>query len=122
MSRLEELGGEEYLTFNPGVLLGGTTVAFDSLHSRGTAFGKTNVIAETAVVAGDLRTISLEQRERARMRMRAIVARHLPGTSATIEFVDSYPPMGPSQANYDLLARLDEVSRDLGFGPVEAVV
>lgn len=117
----EELGGEEYLTFNPGVLLGGTTVEFDPMLSRGTAFGKTNVIAETAVVAGDLRTISPEQRERAKGRMRDIVDRHLPGTSATIEFVDSYPPMAPSQTNYDLLSVLDEVSRDLGFGTVEAV-
>ena len=117
----EELGGEQYLTFNPGVVLGGTSVDLDTMQSRGTAFGKTNVIAESAVVMGDLRTISLDQRERAKERMRAIVDRHLPHTMAAITFRDSYPPMAPTDANYALLLRLDEVSRDLGFGPVEAV-
>ncbi len=117
----EQLRGEEYLTFNPGVILGGTAVEFDAMHSRGSAFGKTNVIAETATVAGDLRTISVEQRERAKERMRAIVAQHLPHTSAEIEFEDTYPAMSPTPANYALLEQLDRVSRALGFGPIEAV-
>jgi glutamate carboxypeptidase len=117
----EEMVGEQYLTFNPGVALGGTTVDFDAMQGRGTGFGKTNVIAGTAVAAGDLRTVSIAQRERAKARMRAIVAQSLPGTTATIEFEDSSPPMDPRPANYALLERLLQVSRDLGFGPVEAV-
>ena len=117
----EELVGEEYLTFNPGVALGGTTVDFDQMRGRGTAFGKINIIAETAVAAGDLRTVSVEQRERTKQRMRAIAARGLPGTSATLDFEDSSPPMAPTPANYALLARLQEVARDLDQGPVEAV-
>jgi glutamate carboxypeptidase len=116
-----ELAGEEYLTFNPGVAMGGTTVDFDQMLGRGTAFGKANIIAETAVAAGDLRTVSVEQRERIKDRMRAIVAHSLPGASATLEFEDSSPPMSPKPANYALLARLQEVARDLGQGPVEAV-
>lgn len=117
----EELRGEAYLTFNPGVILGGTAVEFDAMRSRGTAFGKTNVIAEHAMVAGDLRFISEEQRERAKTRMRSIVARHLPRTTAEIAFEDSYPAMAPTPANFALLQQLDQVSRDLGFGPVAAV-
>ena len=117
----EELKGEQYLTFNPGLILGGTSVDFDNMQSRGTAFGKTNVIAEHALVAGDVRTISFEQRERAKERMREIVDRHLPHTSAEIKFRDSYPPMAPTESNYELLAVLDRVSRDLGFGPIEPV-
>ena len=58
----EELQGEEYLTFNPGIILGGTTVDYDMALSQGKSFGKTNVIAQTAVVAGDLRFISEVQR------------------------------------------------------------
>lgn len=116
-----DLANERYLTFNPGVVLGGTAVAFEAEQSRGEAFGKTNVIAERALAAGDLRTISREQRERAKGRMRGIVADHLPGASATIEFRDSYPPMAPTDGNRRLLALLDEASRDLGFGPVAAV-
>jgi glutamate carboxypeptidase len=116
-----ELAGEEYLTFNPGVALGGTTVHFDPTQGRGDAFGKTNVIAETAVAAGDLRTVSVAQLERAKERMRAIVARSLPGTSAVIDFEDSSPPMDPKPANHALLERLNRVSLDLGMGAVEAV-
>ena len=117
----QELAGEEYLTFNAGVTLGGTTVDFDPMQGRGTAFGKTNVIPETAVATGDLRTVSIAQRERTKARMQAIVAQSLPGTTATIEFEDSSPPMDPKPANYALLERLQQVSRDLGFGAVEAV-
>jgi len=116
-----ELAGERHLTFNPGAIVGGTEVAFDPGPARGTAFGKNNVIAERAIVAGDLRTISPEQLASAKQRMAAIAAEHLPHTSATLTFDDSYPPMPPSEGNLRLLALLDEVSRDLGHGPVTAV-
>ncbi len=117
----EELRGEQYLTFNPGIILGGTAVEYDAPENRGTAFGKTNVIAERTVVAGDLRTISAEQAKRAKERMRALVERNLPHTSATIRFRDSYPSMPPTEGNYAVLAELDRVSRDLGHGPVGEV-
>ena len=115
----EEVRGEEYLTFNPGNLLGGTFVDYNSLKSSGTAFGKTNVVAQTAVVHGGLRFISEEQKENARAKMRAIVADHLPSTNATITFTDSYPAMGPTEENKALLKQLSEVSEALGFGEVE---
>ena len=111
--------GEEFLTFNPGVLLGGTFVDFDSMNSKGTAFGKSNVVAQTAVVKGGLRFISEEQKENARAKMREIVANNLPHTSAKISFIDSYPAMGPSDGNKALLATLSKVSVDLGYGKVE---
>jgi glutamate carboxypeptidase len=114
----EELRGEQYLTFNPGVILGGTEVTFDAAEGRGTAFGKTNVVAERAIAAGDIRTISAEQLERTRERMRAIVARHLPRTSAEISFTDGYPAMPPTPENEALLRQYDEISRALGHNPV----
>ena len=117
----EELRGDQFLTFSPGIILGGTTSEYDVVQSRGTAFGKTNVIPETVVVAGDLRFISEQQRESAKDRMRAIVARNLPLTSATISFQDSYPAMAPTPGNYALLEQLNQVSQELGFGPVAAV-
>ena len=116
----DRLRGEQYLTFNPGIVAGGTEIEFDG-DARATAFGKTNIIAEHALAAGDLRTISLAQRDSAKARMRAIVAASQPHASSEIRFRDSYPPMSPTDANYALLARLSEVSRDLGFGVVEAV-
>jgi glutamate carboxypeptidase len=116
----DRLAGEPLLTFNPGVLLGGTTVDFDTVQSRGTAFGKTNVVAEHAVVTGDLRTISNEQRERTKSTMREIVAASLPHTSSTIAFHDSYPPMAPTSGNRAMLAKLDSISRALNTGEVRA--
>jgi glutamate carboxypeptidase len=116
----DSLRGEQYLTANPGVTLGGTTVSFDPQEARGTAFGKTNVIAESTVVSGDLRALSLAQRERAKERMQRIVAAHLPHTGATLEFADSYPPLALSEGNQRLLQIFDRVSRDLGYGPVGA--
>ncbi len=115
-----EVRGEEYLTFNPGVILGGTTVSFDEALSRGTAFGKSNVVSQTAVVDGGLRFISEEQKEIAREKMRAIVKDNLPQTSATITFTDSYPSMPPTEGNHNLLKVLNQVSLDLGQGGVEA--
>lgn len=115
-----QLRGEQYLTFNPGLVVGGTEIDYDG-DARGTAYGKTNIIAEHALATGDLRALSLEQRERAKAQMRAIVAASYPRASAEIEFRDSYPPMSPTDANYALLARYSEVSRDLGFGVVDPV-
>lgn len=112
---------EPHLTFNPGVILGGTETAFDAPSAKGTAFGKTNVIAGKALVTGDLRTLTTEQFDRATARMKAIVAESLPHTSASITFEEGYPPLSPSEGNSKLLALYDQVSRDLGLGPVEAV-
>lgn len=116
----EEVRGEEYLTFNPGNLLGGTFVDYAPLKSSGSAYGKTNVVAQTAVVHGGLRFISEEQKENARAKMRVIVANHLPSTKATITFTDSYPAMGPTEENKALLKQLSDVSEALGFGEVAA--
>lgn len=115
-----EVKGEELLTFNPGVILGGTQVDYDPGKSKGTAFGKTNVVASELVVYGGLRFISEEQKENARNKMREIVQNNLPGTSATINFSDSYPAMQPTEGNMNLLKTLDQVSEDLGYGKVEA--
>lgn len=116
-----KLAGERYLTFNPGVALGGTAVALDAPQNQGTAAGKTNVVAKQMVVQGDLRTISPAQLEAAKAAMRAVVAQPLPHTSSELELDDGYPPMAPTDGNARLLALYDRASRDLGFGPMVAV-
>lgn len=117
----EKMAGEAHLTFNPGTFVGGTSVEFDGVQARGSAFGKTNVIAEHAVVAGDLRTLSAEQLARARKTMETIVAASLPHTESTIRFDEGYPPMAPTPGNAKLLALYSRASEDLGFGAVTAV-
>ena len=117
----EQIRGPRYLTLNPGMILGGTDVTIDSAQSRGTAYGKTNVVANTAIVRGDLRYISAEQLEEARSKMRGIVGgQNLPATSARITFNEGYPAMPPTEGNMAVLKVLDQVSRDMGAGPVKA--
>jgi glutamate carboxypeptidase len=117
----EALVGQEYLTFGPGIIVGGTDVVYDTLNTRGTAGGKTNIVPRSATVHGDLRALTQGQKDSARAVMRSIVeSGNLPQTSARIRFGDSYPPMSPRAENYALLAEYDEISRALGYGPVEA--
>lgn len=115
-----DVKGEDLLTFNPGTLLGGTFVNFDSASSKGDVFGKTNVVAQTAMVKGGLRFISEEQKERARAKMTEIVSNNLPKTSAKVTFTDSYPAMKPTEGNTELLNILNDVSLDLDQGEVLA--
>ncbi len=107
---------EPNLTYNVGVVAGGTPATIDEAGFRAAASGKTNIVAETAIARGDIRTLSAEQEQRVRAAMQAIVARHLPRTGATLTFAeDGYPPMAPTEGNRALLARLNQVNRDLGL-------
>jgi glutamate carboxypeptidase len=112
---------EPNLTFNPGLILGGTSVQYDEPNAKGTAAGKDNIVAEHAVASGDLRALTPEQYDRAKRTMQEVVAQSLPRTSATLTFDDGYPPLAPSDANRALLALYDRASRDLGTGAVVAV-
>ncbi len=89
----ERLVGEPGLTFNPGIIAGGGDLSVDTSGSTYQVSGKTNIIAPTTEVKGDLRFFTEAQKERARGVMREIVAKNLPGTSARITFEDSYPAM-----------------------------
>lgn len=116
-----QLGGEQYLTFNSAIIVGGTDVAYDTVAISGSAASKLNIIPQRAVAHGDLRFISDEQLQRTRQRMRDIVAQHLKGTDAEVVFRDEYPAMSPTPGNARLLAVYDSGSRALGFGPVAAL-
>ena len=112
---------EPNLTYNVGVIAGGTPSEIDPAGFRVTASGKTNIVAETAVARGDLRTLTPEQDARVRERMTGIVDEHLPRTTAELQFApDGYPPMAPTPGNIALLERLNGVNRDLGLPTMEA--
>ena len=116
------LSKEENLTINPGVILGGNKISYDTITNTGNTFGKNNIVSQDVIVKGDLRTISMQQLKKARKTMVDIVAENYPGTSASIEFGDGgYPPMTLTEGNKKLLSYYSQVSIDLGFGPETAV-
>jgi glutamate carboxypeptidase len=113
----EQLGNEQYLTFNPGLIVGGSDIQVDPQDARGTALGKTNIISPAAHVTGDLRFLSDGQKDSARQKMRAIVAASLPGTHSTIRLSDGLPAMPPTAGNLRLVGVISQVTTDLGLGP-----
>jgi glutamate carboxypeptidase len=110
---------EDGLTYSVGLILGGATAQLNQDQTGGTATGKDNVVAATALAVGDLRTLSNGQTERVQKKMRAIVEQHLPRTSATITFEDSYPAMAISPASQQLFHDWSQASEALGLGPVQ---
>lgn len=114
-----ELSKEQYLTFNPGLILGGTDSVYEKNNSRGKAAGKENVIAKTAMATGDLRYISSTQKLEVEKRIQAIVNQHLAKTTASISFQDGIPAMPPTANNLELLNKYSQVSSDLGFGEIK---
>jgi glutamate carboxypeptidase len=117
----EKLAGQPHLTFNPGLIVGGTQADVDNPQARGTAFGQTNVVADLAMVNGDIRTLSKDQLENDERMMKDIVAASLPHTTATITFDEGYPPLAPTDGNRKLFEMYNQASEDLGLGSVNPV-
>jgi glutamate carboxypeptidase len=106
------------LTLNPAVIAGGISVGFDAGSATWTSSGKDNIIPQVVESRGDLRFISREQLDFARAEMRKIIEENLPHTSAKITFTDLYPAMSITPENKQLMGALNEVSQELGYGPV----
>ena len=111
----EKLSQEKYLTFNPGLIMGGSESDLSKI-----AIGKDNIISPRVTVSGDLRFLTETQKENARVKMKEIVSQNLNKTKAEIIFQDGIPPMEPTPENEKILAALNQVSLDLGFGEVNA--
>ena len=111
----EKLSQEKYLTFNPGLIMGGSEIDYNKV-----AIGKDNIISPRVTVSGDLRFLTETQKENARLKMKEIVSQNLNKTKAEITFQDGIPAMEPTPENEKILASLNQVSLDLGFGEVKA--
>jgi glutamate carboxypeptidase len=113
---------EPNLTFNTGLVAGGSSAALDADRVRASAAGKGNIIPSTAVARGDFRTLSPEQTARVKAKMLAIVAQHAPGTGATLTFDEgAYPAMAPTPGNKALLDALNGVNADLELPAMAAL-
>jgi glutamate carboxypeptidase len=116
----ETLSTEKYLTFNPGIIIGGSDIDYNSETSKGAAIAKTNIISPAVTVTGDLRFLTEDQKDRARVKMREIVAQNLAQTSAKISFVDGIPSMAPTEGNNQVLSVINSISMDMGAGATVA--
>ena len=116
----EELSTEKYLTFNPGIIIGGSEMSYNEKTAKGDAIGKTNIISPAVRVTGDLRFLTEKQKIAAREKMTAITQRNLSGTSATIRFKDGIPAMEPTEGNDAIRAVISDVTVAMGLGPTVA--
>lgn len=116
----QKLSSEPFVTFNPGLFIGGSEISYNTETQSGSATGKTNIVSPKTVVIGDLRFLGIEQKERTREKMRQIVSKNLSGTSAKITFTDGIPSMPPTDGNKELLKELNNVSLALNMGAVKA--
>ena len=116
----ETLSTEKYLTFNPGIIIGGSDITYDAATSKGAAIAKTNIISPAVTVTGDLRFLTEDQKDRARVKMKEIVAQNLAQTSAKISFVDGIPSMAPTEGNNQVLSVINSISMDMGVGATVA--
>lgn len=106
-----------YLTFNPGLFAGGTTL-IDSVDNV-KVFGKDNIIASKVTVMGDVRFLGEKQRAEVRSLMKNIALKNnLNGTSAQIIFNDGIPSMEPKEGNKKLFEEINKVNIDMGLGAV----
>jgi glutamate carboxypeptidase len=117
LSRFNAELREPNLTYSVGLALGGANIRIEPA-GGGSVVGKPNIIPAEAEAIGDIRALTPEQLARVEQRMQAIVAKSLPGTSSTIEFDESYPPMAPTPGAESLAARFGAVSEQMGLGPV----
>ena len=72
------------LTYNVGLVVGGTEALYDPATATATTAGKVNVIPAKAQAVGDIRTVTEEQYHRTQAKMLKIVGEHLAGASAQI--------------------------------------
>ena len=114
-----QLSGQQYLTFNPGIVLGGSQLTYNKDRSEGSVSGKANVITKTALAKGDLRFLTAAQEADAKNKILSIVKQHLPNTTASIHFEAGIPGMAPTLNNKDLLNQYSQASQDLGFGLIK---
>src|SRR5581483_8711294 len=115
LDRFQQELHEPDLTYNVGLIAGGTKASYDEAAASVAASGKVNVVPAEATAVGDVRTVTDEQYKRVQDRMRQIISEHLPGTSGEIEFEEGYPSMPETAGNRQLLDALNNVNRELGM-------
>lgn len=115
-----DMATEKYLTFNPGISIGGNLLTYNEIQGQGTVVGKDNIIASKNVATGDLRFFTDNQKLQAEKMIQNIISQHLPDTNGQILFVDGPPGMPDSENNEKLLHQFSTLSEELGYGRITA--
>ena len=111
----EEVKGEEHLVINPHNAAGGTELSLSDNRREMTVYGS-SAVAQTYIINGTMRFITMEQLERAKKKMIEITNNNLPHTTAMISFDKvNVMPMPASEGNLALLAKLQRINDDLGI-------
>ncbi len=113
-----EFGVSKNVTYNPGMIIGGTHINFDVANTTGEAFGKNNVVSKTAMVKGDFRYLTPQERDTFKEKLTTIVKKHLPWTKSTVAYQDGIPAMTPTKDNIALLHEYSRASEDLQLGKI----
>lgn len=113
--------GEPFLTFNAGTIVGGTEINGSCATASSDVFGKPNVIPNSVIVRGEIRTLTEDQAAGAQAAMLDIVSKSLPRTKAKLTFDEGYPAMAPTDGNKALQVMLSEINVELGRNPMPAL-
>lgn len=116
-----KLQNKPNVSFNPGMIMGGSTVNYNSQTASAIVTGKENIVAGIAAAIGDLRYLDERQKQSVETAMREMITHTLPEVKAELEFVDGIPPMTPTAQNKALLEQYSQVSMDLDQGKVTAL-
>jgi glutamate carboxypeptidase len=109
------------ITFNPAIVSGGSELKINQQKHNATSSAKNNVIAESAYARGDIRNLTHQDYDNFKKKLMKIVDQLPEPKQAVLSFHEGAPPMAQKQGNLELLAKLSQVSEDLGFGKVQAL-
>lgn len=105
---IEALSEPDGCTFNCGVVVGGT---------------KTNIVPEACTIQLDIRAKTVQGMDEALEKVKRIAEHsYVEGTSCTMSIASIRPPMEATEANYALIARINELAAELGMAPMKPVV
>ena len=105
---IEALSEPDGNTFNCGIVRGGT---------------KTNIVPERCVIEVDIRSMEEKRMEDAIEQVRKIAEHsYVAGTTCVLSIGSVRPPMEATEANYGLLARINELAAELGMKPMVGAV
>ncbi|AZE54550.1 peptidase, M20/M25/M40 family [Pseudomonas synxantha] len=112
------MNDEQGLTINPSTVVAGVKASYDKDTGIGNVFGRTNLIAKTAIARGDIRYISEKQRHRLITKMTKITQKSLPGTKTNLQLEQVLPPMPTTQDSLNLFESYSIISKRLGYGEI----